>query len=265
MSAFTVAPPPASAIRRTQDLDLPRRRAEASLGARPHRELHGAARVERRPVEPLAHRRGLREQAIDEVVGGEPEEWVVEPHRAREQSECVPVRLRFTDGREGGLCPLHHVLSIGAIEVGVLERRRGGQDHVGEARGVGQEPLVHDRLEGDSIMAFPDGCAYRRRLNRWLGDARPAGLRFLDLGSYHAIVACVASGAGIALVPESVLDAVQGAQVRRHPIAAAQARVVTPLIWRAGEESTALVALKAELKRGVDERSAVLSRTGIAQ
>jgi DNA-binding transcriptional LysR family regulator len=41
-------------------------------------------------------------------------------------------------------------------------------------------------LEGDSVMAFPDGCAYRRRLNRWLGDARPAGLRFLDLCSYHA-------------------------------------------------------------------------------
>ena len=120
-------------------------------------------------------------------------------------------------------------------------------------------------LESASVIAFPDGCAYRRRLQRWLGDARPAGLRFLDLCSYHAIVACVASGTGIALVPESVLDTVQGAQVKRHPIAAAHARVVTPLIWRAGEESTAFGALKAELKRGVDDRSAVPSRTRIAQ
>jgi DNA-binding transcriptional LysR family regulator len=116
--------------------------------------------------------------------------------------------------------------------------------------------LAHRRIrtpadvEGDSIVAFPDGCAYRRRLQRWLGAAS-AATRVLNLGSYHAIVACVASGAGIALVPESVLETVHGAQVRRHPIPRAVSALVTPLVWRRREESAAVVALKEELRRGV--------------
>jgi len=103
-------------------------------------------------------------------------------------------------------------------------------------------------VEGDSVIAFPDGCAYRRRLHRWLGDAIPA-MRILDLSSYHAIVACVASGTGIALVPESVLETVQGAQVKRHRIPREYTEVVTPLIWRPREDSAALMALREELGR----------------
>ena len=112
-------------------------------------------------------------------------------------------------------------------------------------------------VEGDSIIAFPNGCAYRRRLHRWLGDASSAAVRVLDLSSYHAIVACVASGTGIALVPESVLEAAQATQVRRHPIPKACADVVTPLIWRVGEESAALRALKEELARSVKDGRAL--------
>lgn len=108
-------------------------------------------------------------------------------------------------------------------------------------------------VEGDSVIAFPDGCAYRRRLLRWLGDASSAGLRVLDLGSYHAIVACVASGTGVALVPESVLATVQGAQVKRHPIPEAHAAVVTPLVWRAREESPSLAALREQLGERKEE------------
>lgn len=114
--------------------------------------------------------------------------------------------------------------------------------------------LAHRRIrnpadvEGDSLVAFPDGCAYRRRLQRWLGNASAAA-RVMNLGSYHAMVACVAAGAGIALVPESVLDTVHGAQVRRHAIPRAISTIVTPLIWRRREESAAVVALKEELRR----------------
>jgi DNA-binding transcriptional LysR family regulator len=119
-------------------------------------------------------------------------------------------------------------------------------------------------VEGDSVIAFPDGCAYRRRLQRWLGDASSAALRVLDLGSYHAIVACVASGTGIALVPESVLETVQGSQVRRHAIPREHASVVTPLIWRAREESAALMALQEELNRSAAHSRAVDAPSGRA-
>jgi DNA-binding transcriptional LysR family regulator len=99
-------------------------------------------------------------------------------------------------------------------------------------------------VEGDSIIAFPNGCAYRRILQRWLGDRRLASVRVLELASYHAIVACVASGTGIALVPESVLDTVRHAEIARYPLPKVHGAVHTPLIWRAREPTAALMALR---------------------
>ena len=102
-------------------------------------------------------------------------------------------------------------------------------------------------VDGDSVIAFPSGCAYRRVLQHWLGEDRVASVRVLVLSSYHAIVACVASGTGIALVPESVLDTVQDAAVARHDLPKVQALVTTPLIWRAADQSAALLALRKVL------------------
>jgi DNA-binding transcriptional LysR family regulator len=102
-------------------------------------------------------------------------------------------------------------------------------------------------IEGQSLIAFPEGCAYRRVLQRWLGADSLATFRVLDLSSYHAIAACVAAGTGIALMPESVLDAMPQANVRRHPIPKAQANITTPLVWRRGEISASVLALRTQL------------------
>jgi DNA-binding transcriptional LysR family regulator len=109
-------------------------------------------------------------------------------------------------------------------------------------------PIKRPRdAEGASLIAFPDGCAYRRVLQRWLGVDSLAPFRVLELSSYHAIVACVSAGTGIALVPESVLDAMPHATVRRHPIPKAQSQVTTPLVWRRGEISASVLALRTLL------------------
>jgi DNA-binding transcriptional LysR family regulator len=106
-------------------------------------------------------------------------------------------------------------------------------------------PITRARdVEGASLIAFPEGCAYRRVLQRWLGRESLASLRVLELNSYHAIVACVASGTGIALVPESVLDVTRENSIRRHPIPKAQANITTPLVWRPGESSPSVLALR---------------------
>jgi DNA-binding transcriptional LysR family regulator len=99
-------------------------------------------------------------------------------------------------------------------------------------------------VDGASLIAFPDGCAYRRVLQRWLGRDSLVTYRVLELASYHAIVACVTAGAGIALMPESVLDAIPHAKVRRHAIPRAQAQITTPLVWRRGELSPSVLALR---------------------
>ena len=103
-------------------------------------------------------------------------------------------------------------------------------------------------VQDDTVIAFPTGCAYRRVLMRWLGDKRVATVRTLELGSYHAIVACVAAGTGIALVPEAVLATFQGPPVLKHRLPAVHADVVTPLVWRSGEVPAALAALHDELR-----------------
>jgi DNA-binding transcriptional LysR family regulator len=99
----------------------------------------------------------------------------------------------------------------------------------------------------DSVIAFPPGCAYRRVLERWLGPGSLHGRRVLELSSYHAIVACVASGTGVAVMPESVLDVVNATQVQHHHLPRAHARVVTPLIWRRTDAPPAVVALRQML------------------
>lgn len=150
-----------------------------------------------------------------------------------------------------------------ALTAAVLERRVEAA-FVAEAPATGElahQPLFRERLviisavthapirraqdvAGDSVIAFPNGCYYRRVLQRWLGERRMPSVRVLELGSYHAIVACVASGTGIALTPESVLETVQHAAVTRHPLPKVHSDVVTPLIWRASEQSPALLGLR---------------------
>ncbi|MGH8727463.1 MAG: LysR substrate-binding domain-containing protein [Burkholderiales bacterium] len=101
-----------------------------------------------------------------------------------------------------------------------------------------------------TLIAFETGCSYRRILRDWLGRAKVVPERVLEFGSYHAIVACVASGAGIAIVPESVLRSVRVEKdVDISPLPAQVANVRTLLVWRSGHRSLALDALRQEVKQ----------------
>jgi DNA-binding transcriptional LysR family regulator len=163
-----------------------------------------------------------------------------------------------------------------ALTAAVIERRVEAAfvAEVPANKALAHQPLFHERLviiaatshapirrpqdvAGDSVIAFPNGCYYRRVLQRWLGERRLPSVRVLELGSYHAIVACVASGTGIALAPESVLETVQHAAVTRHALPKVHSDVVTPLVWRASEQSPALVALRdlLESQRSTKKRT----------
>ena len=99
-----------------------------------------------------------------------------------------------------------------------------------------------------TVIAFAAGCSYRRRLEAWLGAAKIAPDRVLEFQSYHAIVACVAAGTGIAVVPRSVIHMSLGEKdvvIAPLPREFAQAR--TRLAWRAGHHSVALQAMKTVL------------------
>lgn len=98
-------------------------------------------------------------------------------------------------------------------------------------------------LDGCTMVAFPHGCSYRRRLVEWLAEAGASPARLLDLGSYHAIVACVAAGTGVGIVPAEVLDqTVLAGAVQRHRLPARLRVNRTHLVWT-GDASAPLRAL----------------------
>jgi DNA-binding transcriptional LysR family regulator len=102
-----------------------------------------------------------------------------------------------------------------------------------------------------TVIAFTTGCTYRRRLEEWLARADVVPDRVMEFGSYHAIVACVAAGAGIAIVPRSVIGAIAvKEEVAAYPLPASVSRARTLLVWHQGHRSTALEALREQLRQG---------------
>jgi DNA-binding transcriptional LysR family regulator len=100
------------------------------------------------------------------------------------------------------------------------------------------------QLAGSTLIAFANGCSYRKRLEEWLGAAGVMPARTLEFASYQAMIACVAAGTGFALMPRSLLFALRAANdVRQHEVPARVRRNRTHLVWN-GAPSTALARLQ---------------------
>jgi len=112
----------------------------------------------------------------------------------------------------------------------------------------GHRPIHQARdVALSTLIAFERGCVYRSYIEKWYLEhgIRPA--RVLELGSYHAIVACVAAGAGVAVAPRSVLNLQQNVDdIAVHSLGEL-GTIDTLLIWRRGHFSSALNALREEL------------------
>ena len=177
------------------------------------------------------------------------------PVLARYHHAHPAVRLELVTGTTGAL--VDKVLREELEAAFVAEPFAAGglaQQHVFTEELILITPRAHapvrspEDLEQRTVLAFAPGCSYRRRLEDWLGRSNIVAERVMEYGSYHAIVACVAAGGGIAVVPKSVLRATRmKAQVMQHPMPAKVARAKTMLVRRRGHCSSALEALVAEL------------------
>lgn len=99
-------------------------------------------------------------------------------------------------------------------------------------------------LAGMTLIAFANGCSYRRRLEDWLGASGIVAARTLEFASYQAMVACVAAGTGFALVPRSLLATLRASsEVMQHELPARVRRSSTHLVWN-GSPSLALQRLQ---------------------
>ncbi|WP_427914065.1 LysR family transcriptional regulator [Ramlibacter sp. MMS24-I3-19] len=102
-------------------------------------------------------------------------------------------------------------------------------------------------LAGLTLIAFANGCSYRKRVEEWLGMSAVMPARTLEFASYQAMIACVAAGTGFAIVPRSLLAALKAtSDVRQHELPGKIRRNHTHLVWH-GTPSSALERLQALL------------------
>lgn len=93
-----------------------------------------------------------------------------------------------------------------------------------------------------SIAAFTTGCTYRSIIERLLdrGPGAPP-LDVQEMGSYHGMLACVASGECVSLMPRSVIELMGKPKgMRELPVT----KIDTLLVWRQGYETPAFEALR---------------------
>ncbi|HEV7370848.1 LysR family transcriptional regulator [Arenibaculum sp.] len=94
------------------------------------------------------------------------------------------------------------------------------------------------------IVVFRAGCSYRQRLEAVLAARGAVGPRLLEFGSLDGILACVAGGVGVTLLPRGVAaPAARDGRVALHALPPAEAGVETVFVRRRdGFVSSALAA-----------------------
>jgi len=101
-----------------------------------------------------------------------------------------------------------------------------------------------------TMVAFEHGCPYRKRLEDWYAKRGVMPERTVELGSYHAMLGCVAAGMGIALIPKSVLTTFpESKRLGVHHLPPGENRAEIVLIWRKGASSPNIQALRDIVQR----------------
>jgi DNA-binding transcriptional LysR family regulator len=95
-----------------------------------------------------------------------------------------------------------------------------------------------------SLAAFPQGCTYRSIAEDLLGIPGSLEWKVQEMPSYHAMIACVAAGACVSVLPESVLKLSDALTTLKSLPAG---RADTLLVWREGYDVPAFRNLLAEL------------------
>ncbi|HFH3880830.1 LysR family transcriptional regulator NmoR [Pseudomonas aeruginosa] len=109
-----------------------------------------------------------------------------------------------------------------------------------------EHPPVHDVAEVRlrTLAGFARGCTYRQLAEDSLGTP----LTVQEVGSYHAILACVAAGACVGVLPRSVLQLLGTPPLRSLPLA----EVDTWLVWRKGYATAAFERWRGVLGQAGD-------------
>jgi DNA-binding transcriptional LysR family regulator len=95
-----------------------------------------------------------------------------------------------------------------------------------------------------TVYAFRQNCSYRRHFEAWFKADLATPGRIFEMESYHGILACVTAGAGVAMVPRSMLESMPGSRnVNVYPLCEDFRYLNIWLAWRRGVRLPALNAL----------------------
>jgi len=90
-----------------------------------------------------------------------------------------------------------------------------------------------EQIRGMTLLAFQNGCSYRRLLEEWVATLGVVPDRIVEMASNHAILGCVAAGMGIGLLPRSLIETSPGRfSISMLPLKGEVGQVQTQLIWR---------------------------------
>jgi len=108
----------------------------------------------------------------------------------------------------------------------------------------GHPPVVSaSDVSVSSLVAFRQGCTYRAIAENWFREAvdnESAFSNVQEVGSYHAMIACVSAGTSASVIPRSVLGLLnQPPQIQQIPLTV----IHTWSVWREGYETPALKEL----------------------
>ena len=107
----------------------------------------------------------------------------------------------------------------------------------------------------DTVFAFRTSCSYRLRLEEWFRASNVQPHNIMEIQSYHAMMACVASGAGVALIPQSVLAQMPARErVQAHVLPPKFADTATWLLWRRDAFTPNVEALKYLIIEQFDDK-----------
>ncbi|MFJ4374696.1 LysR family transcriptional regulator [Pseudomonas japonica] len=96
-------------------------------------------------------------------------------------------------------------------------------------------------VNGATIYAFRANCSYRHHFEKWFAQDGAVPGKILEMESYHGMLACVSAGAGLALMPRSMLDSMPGcSMVSVWPLSEKFRYLRTWLVWRRGMMSRCL-------------------------
>lgn len=108
----------------------------------------------------------------------------------------------------------------------------------------GHQPVTRAaEVSGMSIYAFRANCSYRRHFESWFQTDHATPGKIHEMESYHGMLACVIAGAGLALIPRTMLESMPGHhQVSAWPLAENWRWLTTWLVWRRGAKTRPLEA-----------------------